>query len=321
VSASAARDQAIVRRIPRTQLGLARRDQLTRLGMTPGAVRWRLSTERWREIVPGVVATFTGRLSPRQRLVAAGLYAGENAQITGTAALRERGLKYLPDDDAVHVLVPHGVHKRSTGFVVVRTTVRMDPRPMYVGLVAVTSAARAIADAAAQCRDIRTVRAMVGESVQSQLCLTEDLVEELARMRRNGSALLRRAVDEVVAGVRSVVEAELRAGTLRSKVLPTVLWNPSLTTPDGRNLPTPDGWIDEVGIAIEADSREYHLSPEHWERTLARHALLTSLGAAVLHFPPSRIRRDVDAVVRVIERTYLDRRAAGIRPSIRATQP
>ena len=140
-------------------------------------------------------------------------------------------------------------------------------------------------------------------------------------MRRNGSALMRCAVDEVAAGVRSVVEAELRTGTLRSTVLPAMLWNPSLIGPDGRNLPSPDAWIDEVAVAVEVDSREYHLAPEHWERTLARHALLTSYGAAVLHFPPSRIRRDVDKVVRVIERTYLDRRKAGIHTTIRATAP
>jgi hypothetical protein len=280
-----------------------------------------VSTGRWQEILPGVIATFSGSVDDGQRLVAASLYGGPAAQITGACALRERGLRYLPRDDVVRLLVPRNARTRSTGFVVVHRTLCLDPRPMYEGCVVFTSVARAIAEAAARCRDLRAVRAMVAEAVQSRVCLVENLVEELGRMPRNGSALLRRAVEEVTAGVRSVVEAELRAGTLHSTVLPAVLWNPSLVGPDSRNLPSPDGWIDEVGVAIEVDSREYHLSPEQWQRTMARHALLTSYGAAVLHFPPSQIRKDVGTVVRVIERTYLERRKAGIRPAIRVVTP
>jgi hypothetical protein len=125
-----------------------------------------------------------------------------------------------------------------------------------------------------------------------------------------------------VDGARSVVEAELREGVIASPALqgPRGTW-PSPHRTDARSLPSPDGWIPDVGVAIEVDSREYHISPEQWERTLARHALLTSYGAAVLHFPPSRIRRDMAGVVRVIERTCLERRTTGVTTMITAKPP
>jgi hypothetical protein len=40
----------------------------------------------------------------------------------------------------------------------------------------------------------------------------------------------------------------------------------------------------------EVDSREWHLSPRDWERTLARHARMGSHGIIVLHFTPGQIR-------------------------------
>lgn len=316
VRANSPPDREIVGRLPRFQRGVATYRQLEALGVTPRARRWRVSTGRWRALLPGVVATFSGPVDERRRVIAAWLYAGPSVQITGPGALRIRGLRYVPADPMVRVLVPRGTHRRSTGFVVVRQAMSLDPWPMWEDGVPICGVARAIADTAADCTRLRDVRAVVAEAVQSRLCLPDDLVAQLAQVRRNGSALLRRAVDEVVDGVRSVVEAELRDGVGASTVLPKVLWNPTLIAPDGRLLPSPDGWLPDVGVALEVDSREYHLSPEQWERTLARHAVLTSYGAAVLHFPPSRIRRDLAGVVRVIERTYLERRDAGVCPMI-----
>ena len=91
--------------------------------------------------------------------------------------------------------------------------------------------------------------------------------------------------------------------------------------PDGQRLPTPDGWIPETGVAVEVDSREFHITPREWERTMDRHAELTSYGAAVLHFPPSKIRRDMAGVRRLVERTHLERRAEGVGSSIRLAAP
>ncbi|WP_194899538.1 DUF559 domain-containing protein [Catenulispora pinisilvae] len=61
-------------------------------------------------------------------------------------------------------------------------------------------------------------------------------------------------------------------------------------------IAVPDAlWAIRCVIA-EVDSRDYHLSPEDWKQTQERHAMLITLGFAVLHFAPTRIKADPEAV-------------------------
>lgn len=303
------------------QHGIAHLDQLRAAGVSRAALRWRLQSGRWRTVLPQVYATFTGACTDWQRIIAASLYAGPSAQIAGTSALRLYGLRYLPDDDRlVHILIPHGRRLVATRFVQVHRTTSLDPRPWHNAGIPVCRPARAVVDAAREVSALRTVRAMVAEVVQRDLATVAQLRAELDRARRNGSGPLRRALAEVAEGARSAPEAELRSALAGSALLPRVRWNPKLVDAGGRRLPTPDGWIDDVGIALEVDSREYHLSPEDWERTLARHTKLAEHGVLVLHFPPSRVRRRGE-VRAVVERAYRQRREAGTRPLIRLASP
>jgi hypothetical protein len=62
-------------------------------------------------------------------------------------------------------------------------------------------------------------------------------------------------------------------------------------------LAQPDLWWRNAGVAGELDSREWHLSPELWKKTMARHAAMSARGIIVLHFPPSRIKSDAAHVI------------------------
>jgi len=304
-------------RLLREQHGIVRHDQLTELGLTRSALRWRLAKGQWREVLPRVYATFTGALNDDQRIIAARLYAGGDAQVAGLTALGLHGLRYAPRDRLVHFLIPHARRVASVGFARIHRTTRLDRWPMRNGGAAICRPARAVVDAARLCADHRAVRAMVAEVVQRRLATVDELATELKAARRNGSAALRRAVAEVAAGTRSLPEAELRGALSESTVLPAIPWNPRLVTTGGAALPTPDGWLDDVGIALEVDSREYHLSPDDWERTMARHNLLAQHGALVMHFTPSQIRHAPSEVRRTVEQAYVERLAAGGRASVR----
>ncbi|HEY8474784.1 MAG TPA: hypothetical protein VIL37_19465 [Natronosporangium sp.] len=292
---------------------------LPALGVTPAALRWKVQSGRWQRVLPRVYATFTGKLSEQQRLIAAWLYAGPAAQIAGVSALRMHGLRYLPPAPAheVHVLVPYRQRVRSVRFVRVHRTTDVDRRAISNGVLKVCHPARAVADAARTCRSLAAVRAMVAEVVQTDLATVGQLQRELGRGRRNGSRLLRTALAEVADGVRSTAEAALRTVLRRSRILPAIVWNPVLVAADGSRLPTPDAWIDEVGLAVEVDSREYHLAPADWQRTLHRHNQLAQHGAQVLHFPPSQIYGEAGAVLHTVEQTYLERRRSGARAEIK----
>jgi hypothetical protein len=58
----------------------------------------------------------------------------------------------------------------------------------------------------------------------------------------------------------------------------------------------PDAWWPDAGVAVEIESRQWHLSPGDWERTLARDATMSARGIIVLHFPPRRLRIEPPAV-------------------------
>jgi very-short-patch-repair endonuclease len=53
-------------------------------------------------------------------------------------------------------------------------------------------------------------------------------------------------------------------------------------------------------VAAEVDSREWHLSPEHWEETMRRHNEMERNGIRVLHFSPGQIQREPRSVTTAI---------------------
>ena len=77
-------------------------------------------------------------------------------------------------------------------------------------------------------------------------------------------------------------------------------------------LGMPDAWWPALGIAVEVDSREWHLSPADWERTLRRHAEMSAHGIIVLHFTPGQIRREPERVLAAIRKALAS--AAGRPP-------
>ncbi|WP_213452690.1 hypothetical protein [Rhizomonospora bruguierae] len=310
--------EAPLRAVLRGQDGLVREDQLIGLGLSRAAIRRRLLDGVLRDVLPGVYASGLGGLSRRQRLLAAQLYGGPGALLTGAAAATVHGLRYVPEDRFVRVLVPHARQRRPAGFVRIHRTIRAEPEPCRICPFDLCSAARSVADAARWSGDLGAVRAMVSEAVRRGITTPASIQRELDSGPRQHSALLRLVLAEVAAGVCSAPEAELRELLAASAVLPRIRWNPRLATLTGRPLPTPDGWIEEAALAIEVDSREYHILPEQWARTLARHNELAAYGVQVLHFTPVRIRRSPAEVMRTVELAYVNRLRAGVAATARA---
>jgi hypothetical protein len=69
-------------------------------------------------------------------------------------------------------------------------------------------------------------------------------------------------------------------------------------------------------VAAAVDSREWHLSPQDWERTMRRHARMAAVGILVLHFSPRQIREEPAMVINVLRSALSTRRGqspAGLR--------
>lgn len=269
----------------------------------------------WQVLLPGVYLSSTGTATSAQREMAPLLYVGPGAAITGPAALVAHGIR-APETAIVDVLVPAERKRRDIGFVRVQRTSRM-PNVVYpVGAIRYAPPVRAMAGTARTLRDVGDVRAVVASAVQWRKVHVIDLAGELAGGPAAGSALLRAVLAEVAdGGVRSAVEADLRTLIKRAR-LPDPLYNPRLYVGE-EFIATPDAWWPAAGVAVEVDSREWHLSPQDWERTLARHSRMSAHGIIVLHYPPSRLHAEPRVVMAEIKSALEAGRARRI-PALRA---
>jgi len=64
------------------QRDIVSRKQALQAGMTAGMIKYRVRSGRWRQVHPGVYATFSGELDRRSRIWAALLYAGVGTWLT-----------------------------------------------------------------------------------------------------------------------------------------------------------------------------------------------------------------------------------------------
>lgn len=281
-------DRPALEKLIDRQHGVVSREQVYACALTGSALRHRIRPDGpWQTVLPGVFLTSQGAMTARQRATAAYLYGGPGMAITGRAALAWHRLSAEPGNE-VDVLVELRCQRRSIGFARLHRTGLEPGAAFRDGAVSYAPPARAIADAARQMDDPAEVRAIVAAGVQRGKVQIWQLAEELARGSVRGSAGLRQALAEVADGVRSAAEGDL-VGLIKWARLPMPVLNPWLYV-DGKFLARPDAWWAEAGVAVEVDSREWHLSPADWEQTMARHARMSSHGIIVLHYPPSRIR-------------------------------
>nr|WSZ96188.1 hypothetical protein OH820_11460 [Streptomyces sp. NBC_00857] len=276
------------------QDGLATPRQLVGLGWATSTIARRCTPGGpWQRLLPRVILLQTGAPSPRQRLRAALLFAGEGALLTGTAALalyEVRAAGPVTRLRTVDVLVPGTRNPRSRAYVRVHRTGRPCRRLPVRGLHC-APLPRATADAIPSLTDRAAVTALLAEVVQRGRCTLEELTTALRSGRHGSDPRVATTLEGLTAGVRSVAEAAARP-LLREAGIPDPLWNQDLYLLDGTFLARPDAYWPYAGVVLEIDSREWHLSPGDWERTMARRNLMIRHGLTVLSVSPFQLRDD-----------------------------
>jgi hypothetical protein len=290
-------DDGQLGRVLEAQSQVITRNQALACGLTSKAIEYRIRVGGpWCRLLPAVYVAVTGTVTPGQREVAAQLYAGPRGILTGPAAVRRHHLT-CAGPDAIDVLVPWATRRQSAGFVRVHRT-RQIPQYCYrTGVVRFTKPARAVADAARFLTRFNDVRSVVSEALLHNKCTVQELSRELAIGGAPHSALLRKALEEVDDGVRSMAEAEFRLLITRSG-LPEPVFNAQLYDARGRFIAMVDAWWARAGVAAEVDSREYHTKADDQDKTSERHNRLTARhGIHVLHYAPKRIRTKGQLVI------------------------
>lgn len=264
-----------------------------RLGITRAQLRTEIRHGRWQRLACGVVLTRPDAPTRTDWAEAGVALAGPGAGVTGWDALRALGLgDRNPPPGPPVVLMPRGL-SRAVGGVRLRRTRRpyavtvLPEDADRLALTPVVTVARAVADAAVQYRDPGRVRALVTSAIQRHRCRVDDLVAELEAGPRNGSALLRRALADVLDGARSAAEATAVHRLARAPVPAFELNVPILCR--GELVAVADVLWRALRIALEIDSREFHFGEGEWKATMRRHNLLIRLGLAVTHYPPSAL--------------------------------
>ena len=299
------------------QDGLVHRRQLHEHGVSDGELRW-ANAHSWQLVLPDVFATFTGRLDPRQRLVAAALFAGPQAALAAAAAARWHGLNGLPRADHLQFLVPSTLAARRSGPVLLRRTDRPDEHVWDRSPLRICSPARAVADAVRDLRSQTEASAVVVEAVQRGIVSLQGLRVELEDGPVRWSRLLRQALRVAETGVWSLPENDLAQVLARSALIPELWSNPELHAADGTRLPTPDGWLDQVGLALQVHSVRWHSMSTDWEGTVLRDGVYAEHAVPVLAFTPRRITTEPDWVVERVERVVSTLRGRE-RPPVVAT--
>jgi len=217
--------------------------------------------------------------------------------ITGSAAVLAHGIR-APQSEFVDVLVPLARQRRDAGFVRLHRTSRMPDRVYDFGPIRFALAPRAVADTVRGLTSLRDVRAIVADAVQRRRCDVHELVTELNAGPIPRSALFREALGDVVDGIRSTAEGDLK-DLLAKSGLPTPLFNASIYDGD-TFVARPDAWWPQFGVAVEVDSHEWHLSPHDHTRTLERQRRMAKRGILMLPFTPRDIRTQPAKVLAAI---------------------
>jgi hypothetical protein len=280
------------------------RDQAVAHGLTRDAIRYKVRSGQWRQLLPGVYLACPGDPTRRQMLVAALLYAGPNAAIDGADACRYYGIRpVIIDENLVRVVVPRGDSARSAGFVAVRqTTAALNVEA--TSMVRYVDPATAVIAATRRMTRPRGVLAALSDALQRGITTYDALLRAHLDGPPRNQRQTAEALEQLGAGIRSVAEADFRNLIAKSRVLPAVEFNVWLRLRDGRRVCV-DALIRSSAVVHEVNGRLAHAREDLFEDMQERHDAVTTSGLTVLHNSPRRIRKAGAEVLDQFERCHV----------------
>jgi hypothetical protein len=309
--------QALIAR----QFGVVTWQQLASHGVTRSAVQHRLGRGLWQRLRQGVFVTHNGEPTRAQVVIAAQLWAGDDAAIDGASACHGFGLTVKQfNQRRVDVVAPFGSSARSDRQVRVRRTigeievVRMGPVRYVPEPIAVLVSAR-------NARTYGEAVATLSDALRRRLVTVQDLRAGREMLGDKWCKRLDRALVEVGVGIRSAGESLFRNLVLTSHVLPEPLWNQWLDLGDGGWPICADGLWKEAATLHEVNGRAYHAWGEQYEKTSARTERVVTADLVYTQSTPLRLSREGAVILANLERTYLRNVGRGMPPGVTLIDP
>lgn len=279
------------------QGGFLRREQAVELGMTHGQIAQRVKDGRWMAI--GRYGYRLIDLAEPTEMVRAAIAALPSAVVSHQAAAELHGIERLPRG-----IASVSVHTRTThefpGVIVHRNQDLADWHITDVANLPVTTVARTIADLAAL-----LTRGHLGvvfdEAVAAGLTRPEEVdavLENIATRGKPGVRALREVLGARLPGPKRGTTLErLGARVLIDGGLPEPLYEYPVPWDPERRL---DAAYPDVRLAIEWDSKRWHLQLDAFNRDRERDRLAVLHGWRVLRFTWDDVMGRPDVVVRTV---------------------
>lgn len=276
----------------RLQEGVVSRRQALTSGMSPHAVKWAVRRGDWRQVHPGVYATFTGQVSRRARLWAALLYAGEGAILSHETAAELTG---LADGQSalINITIPNGRRVVAPRGVKIHISRRKGVKWRYArGIPPHTLTDDTVIDLVNAADNLDAAVGWVTAAFARHLTGEWPLRQAIAARSR---LRWRDQLDEVIAfaadGTHSVLEFRYDRDVERAHGLPRAARQVPFTKRDG-SRGFRDRYYERYGrLVVELDGKRYH-PDEARPRDRARDNQAAAGGGTTLRYDWSDVTRE-----------------------------
>jgi Protein of unknown function (DUF559) len=279
--------------------------------LTPGELRWRVSSGRWQQPCRGIIVAHSGPLAQVQRLWTAVLCAGGTAVIAGLTAAKLDGFRWYADNRAaespVHLLQPVGrpLRRKPPGIpVVVHYSTALGPADVHpLREPPRTRIARSIIDAASWMATDRGAQAVLAAGVQQRLVRVQDLLPVVgANQRLHRRRLISETLGDISGGAQALSELDFTRLVVRGYGLPEPDRQACRSDSQGRRRYLDVLW-EEAKVVVEIDGAQ-HMEPlDYWD-DMNRGNDLQLKDYEVLRFPAWMVRYHPEFVAAEILRAF-----------------
>jgi hypothetical protein len=289
-----------LRYLAQRQSGVVSRSQSLRAGLSPDMVKFRISSGRWRQLHPGVYATFTGVPGRGAWRWAALLWAGSGATLSHETAAE---LHRLADQaaDTIHVTIPGQRRVRAVQGVSLHRSARAVDAVQRDTYPPRTTVEETVLDLTQVARTFDDLCGWVTRAIARELTDEERLRAAMTlRPRLRWRADLHELIVAAAGGDHSVLEFRYHRDVERAHGLPEPERQVPFTGPGGRRGRR-DRVYQEYGVVVELDGRLAHPDENRW-RDKARDNAAAATGRQSLRYGWEQVKWNACATAAEVAR-------------------
>ena len=289
-----------LRNLARYQNGVISRSQALRAGLTVDMIKFRLISDRWRQIYPGVYATFTGAPGRGAQLWAAVLTAGRGAVLSHETAAELHRLIDRPVDD-VHVTIPLQRRVIPVPGVMIHRSGRVSEAAQGQTYPPRTKIEETVLDLTQKAATFDDVCGWVTRAFARNLTDEARLLAAITqRTKLRWRADLHELVTAAAGGDHSVLEFRYERDVERAHGLPVASRQVPFAKPGGRRGRR-DRVYEGYAVVVELDGRAAHPEESQW-RDKARDNAAAVGGQQTLRYGWTDVRRQPCATAAQVAR-------------------